>query len=91
MKQFIYTDDDLNNRGLKKGANRIVVNSGNLRLGGMPFITVQLQWHPLPMVGIHRGGKYKYENVRLTLEQVGELIQILKYVKARVEAMEKKE
>lgn len=89
MKQFIYTDDDLNKRRKKKGADRIVVNSGNLGIGGPPFIDVQLQWCPLPWIGVSKGGKV--ETFRLTLEQVDEFIEILKSVKARIEAREKKE
>lgn len=86
MKQFIYTDDDLKRR---KGADRIVVNSGNLGNGGKPYVSVQLQWYPLPWIGVSKGGKV--ETFRLTLEQVDEFVEILKNVKARAEAREKKE
>lgn len=80
MKQFIYTDDDLNKKQKKKGACRIVVNSGNTPKG-RPFVVVQLQWRPLPFAGVSSGGKV--ETFRLTLEQVDEFIEILKNVKAR--------
>lgn len=83
-KYHVDTDYDLNSRGKKKGANRIVVNRGWTAIeNGTPYITIQLQWYPLPWAGVCKGGKY--ENVRLTLEETVELIDILKEQKDRHE------
>ena len=87
MKQSIYIDDDLKRR---KGADRIVVNRGSTRFGDKPFVVVQLQWRPLPSwTCVSPDGRV--ESFRLTLEQVDEFVEILKNVKAKVEAREKKE
>lgn len=87
MKQFIYIDDDLKNR---KAPDRIVVNRGSARFGEKPYVVVQLQWRPLPSwTCVYPDGRV--ESFRLTLEQVDEFVEILKNVKARAEAREKKE
>lgn len=86
-KYHIKTDDDLNvKRRKRKGANRIVVNRGwtSAFEGETPFITIQLQWYPLPSwAGVSQDGKV--ESVRLTLEETAELIDILKEQKEKHE------
>ena len=83
-KSYVMPDNDIKG---KTGADRVVVTYGYK--GDKDFVAIQLQWYPLPFVGLCKGGKTA--TCRLSHEQVDELIDLLKKAKAKVPFYEKEE